>query len=689
MSIRLGPLTIENFKGISKFHTDFGGEHAVIKGANGTGKTSVLDAYSWLIDDKDSTGRVATGKGSFDITPLDRRGHARKGLVVRVEGGLLFDGTQYSLRKELHENITDKKVTGYSTRCWIGDVPMPITEFKAWIKERAPEDKYRLLSSLTYFFGDKFHWKKRRAVLCEFAGQIGKPQGFEGLESELNGRTVDQYLKVLKEQKALHEETRDEINPRIDETNRGMGDYKPPEEEDAEQSHEDDLRGQRAAVKLSIETLGRTRTEMLAAVTKRQRQQERITELCGQRSRREHELKTDTSGIQHLIDSKAEIVLGVADRTEAVAAARSDRTLKDSEVRTKNTELQTEQRILSAIQGEYSTTQKKPLDDACYVCGQPLPESMQAEIERKRTVALDDISKRGNAAMNRVDACKDAITALAHECAGLQERVGQAEIELTEAQSYRDEQVPILDAQIAQNEPLDPKADEQWKGIVKEVAGIQAELGDPVSEQLTDIEERRQAKINRQAELDTALAQADNYTKGKARIVELGKQERQLSQAIADIEKQIADIGKYKAAESAMVEAAVNGRFKYVEFKLFNTRLNGTVEDCCEATLKGVPYPDMSFGQKKIVGVDIINVLSEHYDLSVPLFVDNAESLTLPVEANSQVIELYALDSYTEKVIMLDGSIEEVYHDYSKLVVNEEDSLVLAMKQAEQRKAVA
>lgn len=643
MSIRLGPLTIENFKGISKFHMDLGGEHAVIKGANGTGKTSVLDAYSWLIDDKDSTGRVATGKGSFDIAPLDSRGHAKKGLVVRVEGGLLFDGTQHVLRKELHENITDKKVTGYSTRCWIDQVPMPITEFKAWIKERMPEDKYRLLSSLTYFFSDKFHWKKRRAVLCEFAGQIGKPQGFEGLESELNGRTVDQYLKVLKEQKVLHEKTRETINPCINEVNIGIADYKPPEEpEDSEQSHEDDLRGQREAVKLSIETLSRTRTEMLEAVTKRQKRQEKITELCGQRNRREHELKTDTSGIQNLIDKKAEIVKGVADRTEAVASARNARTLKDLEVRAKNTELQTEQRTLADIQEEYNTAQNKPLDDTCYACDQKLPASKMGEVEVKRTAKLQEITVSGNGAMKRVDDCKAAITKLDGERETLKKEIEHAEIELVEAQSYRDEQAPILDAQIAQNEPVEPKTDEQWKGIVQEVAGIQAELGDPISEQLTDIETRRQAKIAHQAEINEALAHADNYNKGKARIVELEKQERELAQQIADIEKQIADIGKYKAAESAMVEAAVNGRFKHVEFKLFNTLLNGTVEDCCEATLKGVPYPDMSFGQKKIVGVDIINVLSEHYDLSVPLFVDNAESLTLPIESTSQTIELYA-----------------------------------------------
>jgi len=64
-----------------------------------------------------------------------------------------------------------------------------------------------------------------------------------------------------------------------------------------------------------------------------------------------------------------------------------------------------------------------------------------------------------------------------------------------------------------------------------------------------------------------------------------------------------------------------------------------------------VPYADMSAGQKIFVGIDIINVLSAHYDTSIPLFIDHAESLTLPIEATSQIIELHAQKNITKLTV--------------------------------------
>lgn len=643
MDVPLNKLSIRSFKGIESFDADFDGGHAVIKGANGTGKTSVLDAYSWLIDDKDSTGRVATGKGSFDITPLDSEGEAIKGLITKVAGEVSFDETCHVLRKELHENIVKDQLRGYTTRCWIDEVPKTVTEFQAWIKERVPEDKYRLLSSLTYFFSKHFHWKKRRGVLCEFAGEIGTPKGFAELKAALNGRTVDEYLKVLKEQKSLHEEDRDEINPKIDERYKSMEGY--------EQADDTDMRDERKAVTLDIERLDKTRKELLESEQQRQTNLEAVNVLCGKRVKREMELKNSTAGIQHLLDAKKLIDDAVTDRTKDLTGARNALTLKDSEVRTKNSELQADQRTLTNIRAEYTATEKKPLDNTCYACGEPLRESKQAEMETKRTVALQDISNRGDPALDRVNACKTAIEGLAHECHNLQETVGQAELKLTEAKNYRDEKLQHIDNQIAHKETIKPEDDPVWQGIVAEVKVLQDAIGESVSDQINDIETRRQPKVDRLAELDSSLARSDRHKEDKTRIAELEQKEQELAQAIADIEKQVADIEKYNATVSAMVESAVNGRFKHVEFKLFNQLLNGTLEDCCEATLRGTPYPDMSCGEKIIVGIDIINVLSEHYDLSVPLFIDNAESLTFPIESNSQTVELYAQKEYGKMAV--------------------------------------
>jgi hypothetical protein len=105
-----------------------------------------------------------------------------------------------------------------------------------------------------------------------------------------------------------------------------------------------------------------------------------------------------------------------------------------------------------------------------------------------------------------------------------------------------------------------------------------------------------------------------------------------------------------------MITAAVNDLFKVTEFKMFKELLNGGLEECCEVTLKGVPYSDMSTGEGIYVGTDINNVLSGHYGYSVPLFIDHAESLSLPVKSNSQTIKLFMQEGVKELQIETEKS---------------------------------
>jgi hypothetical protein len=173
--------------------------------------------------------------------------------------------------------------------------------------------------------------------------------------------------------------------------------------------------------------------------------------------------------------------------------------------------------------------------------------------------------------------------------------------------------------------------------------------------------------------LDKTLANADNIATTTARIKELGEREQELSQKIADVEKQLHEIDEYKKSESELIETAVNNKFKYTTFKLYEYHFNGEIKDTCIATYEGKDYCDISRGEKIRVGIDIINVLSEHYKTSVCLFIDNIEALSFDVEAKSQWIGLYMKKSYMEYVPQPDGTVKEVWHDYTKLQVEIEE----------------
>ena len=56
--------------------------------------------------------------------------------------------------------------------------------------------------------------------------------------------------------------------------------------------------------------------------------------------------------------------------------------------------------------------------------------------------------------------------------------------------------------------------------------------------------------------------------------------------------------------------------------------------------MDGVPYRSMNNGSRVNAGLDVIRTLSEHYGMRVPLFIDNAESVTGLLPVGSQTVRL-------------------------------------------------
>ena len=84
--MKLNSMRIENFKGIAAFEFTPGGEDTVVYGDNATGKTTLVDAFLWLLFDKDSSGTK-----DFNIKTLDANGQAAQAIDHSVEAVFLLD----------------------------------------------------------------------------------------------------------------------------------------------------------------------------------------------------------------------------------------------------------------------------------------------------------------------------------------------------------------------------------------------------------------------------------------------------------------------------------------------------------------------------------------------------------------------------------------------------------------------
>src|SRR5690625_564354 len=90
-----------------------------------------------------------------------------------------------------------------------------------------------------------------------------------------------------------------------------------------------------------------------------------------------------------------------------------------------------------------------------------------------------------------------------------------------------------------------------------------------------------------------------------------------------------------------MVEGSINKHFKYVNFKLLEELVNGGLRDICVVTIDGKEFgTENNTASDYNASLDVINALSKHYGVQLPLFIDNSESVTKYIDTDMQLITL-------------------------------------------------
>lgn len=94
----------------------------------------------------------------------------------------------------------------------------------------------------------------------------------------------------------------------------------------------------------------------------------------------------------------------------------------------------------------------------------------------------------------------------------------------------------------------------------------------------------------------------------------------------------------------ALLDERINSRFRTLKFKLFHEQQNGGLQEICKVLIPCesglVEYEKANNAAQINAGIEIINVLADYYDVRLPMFVDNAESVTALTASDGQVVRL-------------------------------------------------
>lgn len=140
--------------------------------------------------------------------------------------------------------------------------------------------------------------------------------------------------------------------------------------------------------------------------------------------------------------------------------------------------------------------------------------------------------------------------------------------------------------------------------------------------------------------INKKLYQKEVNNENRKRISVLESEERELSEKIAKLEGQEFLGEQFIKTKVELLESTINEKFENVNFKLFDIQINGGLNETCEALIDGVPFSNANTASQINAGIDIINTLSRHYNVTAPIFIDNRESVNNIIKTNSQVINL-------------------------------------------------
>ncbi|HLZ88990.1 MAG TPA: AAA family ATPase, partial [Puia sp.] len=225
--IVLDRICILNFKGIEKLQISFDPRSQNIWGENGTGKTTIADAFQWLL-----FGKNSLGEADFGIKRLDKDGKKVDKTDVEVEGTIDFNGRKITLKHRFIELWTqqkgseERKLTGNTHEYFVDNAPYKLAEYKAFINKLVDEAIFPMITNPLHF--NRLAWQKRREILLSISGDISNADlaaaypEFKELVAQLSNKTLSKYKQEVVANKKLSKDQLEGLPTRIDEVRRGM-----------------------------------------------------------------------------------------------------------------------------------------------------------------------------------------------------------------------------------------------------------------------------------------------------------------------------------------------------------------------------------------------------------------------------------------------------------------------------------
>lgn len=585
-------------------------DKTMVSAKNGFGKSTLINAYTWLMFDTDA---------ELHSNPSVRRtidGEPVNDIDVSVEGVFDIDGKIVTARK-VQKRKFKKDDSGYSddNTYFINDVPKTLKSFNEYFE--VDMKALQICSNVSAFLLKKD--KDIRGYL------FGKVKNITDLDIAKSKDTLSELAGLLEkytkeEIEAMNKASMKKINDEIPILN---GQIKEKERDVTENSDIDlaELELLKNLTKEQIAENEKAQNDISLQLSEYDNMSAKIMELKFEQG--ELQRKANEENIQERKNIEDKI------SEKRFLLYREETSVRDAErniIRVEN-DIKKNAKLLESVRAEYKNVQALEFDEnslICSYCGQEYPsdkkEQIKAEFEDKKANDLQAITEKGNNinSINRL----------------LKEQKLKFEKELSEhVQSVNmlNERISLLQVELNKlPQSIDISDTEEYKAIQSEISELQAKLSEQVN--LDDIKKSLKEEFTRLnselIEVEKKIAKADISEK-QARLEELRQQRVSFEQKKSDCQKILDLLTELDKEKNATLVDNINSMFGLVKWKLFDYAKNGGYKNVCIPMIddKSILTIASNKGNRILGRVDIVNSIQKIEGLNVPIFLDDVESL--------------------------------------------------------------
>ena len=616
--MKIREMKLNNFRGIKELTVNFDGKNAAIFGANGTGKTTVANAFCWLL-----TGKSVTGEKNFSpkTVGMKKAEHSAEAVFVSDDGANTISLKKVFKEKWKKPRGQEAVLAGHETILYVDGLKVKDAEYQEAIEKLLPGIDNIEALTIAGHFTEGLSVKERRSILFQlFNGSIENlidlPEFME-LKVSLEGRSVEDFRK-------FSEAGRKQAQAWLDEAPASISLLESTKENIIEgniEAVQEELHAEEEKLHSLIAAAGSSDKETEKARLKRELDDAEYQYSVKQREMEEAwstQLRAEKLALSVISDEQVEKIRKIKSLEKQVAE-----------------QMEEQEKLRKA----FRDVAGKKWDEAqavCPTCHRPLPadeaQQMRAEFEENSASIKADIVKKGKQ-------LTETIKKLEAEKADTKKEVEVLEKSI----ASQHEAIHMLQAKEPSKIPYNQTA--EYAAKYKEYKAKLASIEEGCKAQSEDSREKIEALKTEIESKRDYLAKLKGNANIELKIAEIKEQKKVMLKRLEGFEKAVYMADTFMDKRAKMAEDEINSHFSCIKFKLFEPQVNGGMKEVCEPLIPNrdgqmVDYKSANTAAQINANLEIMEALAKAYGVSVPIFIDGAERVSKIRKMDCQTIAL-------------------------------------------------